>query len=94
MRLTDMITSWSDVSSLLSLLSGAPLSALVFLAIYLRPLALKWLEYRATSSDIRTQCDCQVEIERIRSTPQAPAGVVVKPKQRGAKKRNLPPPHH
>jgi molybdopterin biosynthesis enzyme len=93
MRLTDLITSWSEVRSWLSLLSGAPLSALVFLAIYLRPIALKWIEYRAKSSDIRTQCDCQVEIERIRSTPQAPASVVEKPKQRGARKRKVLPPH-
>jgi hypothetical protein len=94
MRLTDLITSWSEVPSWLSLLGGAPLSALVFFVIYLRPVALKWLECRATSSDIRTQCDCQVEVERIRSTCQAPASVVVKPKQRGARKRKVLPPHH
>lgn len=94
MRLPDMLAWWSDVPSWLSLLSGAPLSALIFLAIYLRPVALKWLEYRAKSDDIRIQCASQVEIERIRSTPQAPVSVTVKPKQRGTKKRKVLPPHH
>jgi hypothetical protein len=92
MRLTDILNSWSAVSSWLSLVNGAPLSALVLLTIYLRPVALKWIECRARSSDIRVECDCRVQIERIRSTPPAPTGVVVKPKQRGTRKHKLLPP--
>jgi hypothetical protein len=92
MRLTDLLTSWSEVPSWLSLLGGAPLSALVFFAIYLRPVALKWLECRAKSSDIRTQCESQVEIERIRCTPQAPVSVTPTPKQRGTRRRKVPSP--
>ncbi len=93
MRLTDILTQWSAASASLALLSGAPLSAVIFLGIYLRPIALKWIECRAKSSDIRAQCDCQVEIERIKSTPQTSANIVVKAKQRGTRKHKLLPPH-
>jgi hypothetical protein len=93
MRLESMLASLSGVPLWHSLLNGAPLSVLVFVAIYLRPVALKWLECRAKSRDIRAQCDCQVEIERIRATPQTSARVLALPRneERGSERRR--PPH-